>query len=297
MLRAIWEILQDAYDRFYADDGFPNSGNIAYCMILAVFPFLIFVFSLTGFFVDEQMAQQAIDSLVHTVPAEIIGPLEQEISNLLTGTRHDLLTISGAITLWTASRGIESLRNGLNRAYRLSEDRPAWFRIAQDLLFVVAGALVAIMLALTLVFAPSLWAVAVGYMPALGVLSVELHVLRYMVGIGLLIIALVAGHKFLPARSLPLAVLWPGIFLTMVMWLIAAIGYSVYLANFANFAGLYAGLGGIFAALIFLYISAAIFQFGGEINRAMYARRNLGKELPGDPEAMKKADTPDETAS
>lgn len=297
MLRAIWDVLQDAYARFYADDGFPNSGNIAYCIILAIFPFLIFVFSLTGFFVDEKMAGQAIDSLLHTVPAELIRPLESEIKNLLTGTRHDLLTVSGAITLWTASRGIESLRNGLNRAYRLTESRAFWLRIVQDLLFVVIGAMVAITLALTLVFAPAIWAVSVGYMPALKVLSVELDVLRYVVGVGLLVIALIAGHKLLPARSLPLAVLWPGILLTMIMWLIAAIGYSVYLANFANFAGLYAGLGGLFAALIFLYISAAIFQFGGEINRAMYARRNLGRELPGDPEAMKKTDKQDEAAS
>ena len=297
MLVAVWEILQDAYARFHADDGFPNSGNIAYCIILAIFPFLIFVFSLTGLFVSEEMANQAIDSLVHTVPSEIIKPLEQEITNLLTGTRRDLLTLSGAITLWTASRGIESLRNGLNRAYRLTESRPVWLRIVQDLLFVVVGAVVAIVLALTLVVGPALWAIVVSYVPAFKLLTLELEVLRYMVGVGLLVIALIVGHKFLPARSLPLSVLWPGILLTMVMWLIAAIGYSVYLANFANFAGLYAGLGGVFAALIFLYISAAIFQFGGEINRAMYARRNLGRELPGDPEAMKKTDQDDEAAS
>lgn len=297
MLRAIWDVLQDAYARFYADDGFPNSGNIAYCVILAIFPFLIFVFSLTGFFVDAEMAAQAIDGLLHTVPAELIGPLEAEIKNLLTGTRHDLLTLSGAITLWTASRGIESLRTGLNRAYRLVESRPMWLRIVQDLLFVVVGALTAIILALTLVFAPALWALTVSYIPAFEVLSLKLDALRYMVGIGLLLIALIAGHKLLPARSLPLNVLWPGIFLTMVMWLIAAIGYSIYLANFANFAGLYAGLGGVFAALIFLYISAAIFQFGGEINRVMYARRNLGEELPGDPAAMEKTEPDDETAS
>lgn len=297
MLRAIWEVLQDAYARFYADDGFPNSGNIAYCIILAIFPFLIFVFSLTGLFVDVKMAEQAIDSLLHTVPNELVGPLEAEIKNLLTGTRHDLLTVSGAITLWTASRGIESLRNGLNRAYRLTESRAFWLRIVQDLLFVVIGALVAIVLALTLVFAPAIWAVTVAYVPALNVISLKLDLLRYAVGVGLLLIALIAGHKLLPARSLPLAVLWPGIALTMAMWLIAAIGYSVYLANFANFAGLYAGLGGLFAALIFLYISAAIFQFGGEINRAMYARRNRGRELPGDPEAIKKIEQEDEAAS
>lgn len=293
MLRAIWDILQDAYGRFYADDGFPNSGNIAYCVILAIFPFLIFVFSVTGLIVDERMAQRAVDGLVHTVPPALIGPLEDEIKKLLTETRRDLLTVSGFITLWTASRGIESLRTGLNRAYRLTETRPVWLRIVQDLTFVVAGALIAIVLAFTLVFAPALWSLTLDYVPALNVVSVEVEVLRYVVGVSLLTIALVAGHKLLPARSLPLSVLWPGILLTMVMWLIAAIGYSIYLANFANFASLYAGLGGVFAALIFLYISAAIFQFGGEINRVMYARRHLGQELPGDVGVLQKADEPE----
>ena len=144
MLKTIWDVLVDAYDRFYADDGFPNSGNIAYCIILAVFPFLIFLFSLTGFFVDARMANHAVDQLIHIVPAEIIAPLEGEIKTLLTEARHDLLTISGFFTLWTASRGIESLRNGLNRAYRLTESRPIWWRILQDLLFVVGGAIVAL---------------------------------------------------------------------------------------------------------------------------------------------------------
>ncbi|MEM7428533.1 MAG: YihY/virulence factor BrkB family protein [Pseudomonadota bacterium] len=280
MLKRVWDVLEDAYARFYADDGFPNSGNIAYCIILAIFPFLIFLFALTGIFVDDAMAARAVDQLLKIVPAEILAPLESEIKALLTETRHDLLTISGLFTLWAASRGVESLRNGLNRAYRLTESRPAWLRMIQDLLFVIIGAVTAIILALTIVFAPAVWSLVIRYVPALDALSVPLEVLRFIVGISLLVIALIAGHKFLPARSLPLRILWPGIALTMVLWLVTAIGYSIYLANFAHFASLYAGLGGLFAALIFLYISAAIFQFGGEINRAMYARRNAGRELP-----------------
>ena len=157
MLKTIWDVLEDAYARFYADDGFPNSGNIAYCIILAVFPFLIFLFSLTGFFVDADMANQAVDQLISIIPAEIIRPLEAEIKSLLTETRHDLLTISGFFTLWTASRGIESLRNGLNRAYRLTETRPLWWRIIQDLLFVVGGAIVALVLTLTILAVPTIW--------------------------------------------------------------------------------------------------------------------------------------------
>ena len=281
MLKSTWEVLKDAYHRFYADDGFPNSGNIAYCVILAVFPFLIFLFSLTGFFVDDDMANSAVNQLIHIIPAEIIEPLEGEIKKLLTEARHDLLTISGFFTLWTASRGIESLRNALNRAYRLTETRPVWWRVVQYFLFVIFGAAISLALAVTIAAVPTIWSAISGAEPGTASSTdAPREVLRFVIGVTLLTTALIAGHKFLPARALPLRLLWPGILLTMVLWIAAGMGYSIYLANFAHFASLYAGLGGLFAALIFIYISAAIFQFGGEINRAMYARRNAGREMP-----------------
>ncbi len=282
MLSTIWSVLKDAYRRFYADDGFPNSGNIAYCVMLAIFPFLIFIFALAAFFVDETLAQQAVDMLLEIAPHEIVKPLVPNIKQLLTAQRSDLLTISGLITIWTSSRGVESLRTGLNRAYRFYEDRPIWLRVFQDMMIVVCGAVLSLALALTMIFAPAIWAVVVSYVPALGEFTLKFELLRYLAGFVLLTVGLVGGHLLLPSRRLPLAVLWPGIVLTMIAWLIIAAGYSVYLARFAYFASLYASLGGLFAALIFLYLSAAIFQYGGEINRAVYARRNPGRSISSD---------------
>jgi membrane protein len=282
MLSTIWDVLNDAYQRFYADDGFPNSGNIAYCVMLAIFPFLIFVFALAAFFVDEALAQKAVDTLLDIAPHEIVKPLIPNIKELLTGQRSDLLTISGLITIWTSSRGVESLRTGLNRAYRFYEDRPFWLRVIQDMAIVVCGAALSLGLALTMVFAPAIWTLLVAYIPALGDFTFKFELVRYFAGFVLLTVGLVGGHLLLPSRRLPLAALWPGIVLTMITWLIIAAGYSLYLARFAYFASLYAGLGGLFAALIFLYLSAAIFQFGGEINRAVYARRNPGRNINSD---------------
>ncbi len=282
MLETVWDILKDAYDRFYKDDGFPNSGNIAYCIILALFPFLIFLFSATSFFGDAALAEGVIGALLQVAPAELVNPLRGEITSLLTGQRRDLLTISGLFTIWTSSRGVESLRTGLNRAYRFTETRAWWVRALHDIVIVICGAVIAIALALTIVFAPTLWSLAVARVPQLGSAQVTFDFLRYVVGFCLLLIGLVGGHVFLPARRLPLSVLWPGIMITLVFWFIIAVAYSYYLSQFAYFTTLYAGLGGLFAALIFLYFSAAIFQFGGEINRAMYAHRNLGFELPRD---------------
>jgi len=77
----------------------------------------------------------------------------------------------------------------------------------------------------------------------------------------------------LPAQRHPLRELWPGIAVTMVLWLGAAQGYAEYLSTFSTIAIMYAGLAGIIIARIFLYLSGALPIWGGEINQVLIARR------------------------
>jgi membrane protein len=57
--------------------------------------------------------------------------------------------------------------------------------------------------------------------------------------------------------------------LTLVAWVASAITFASYLSNFANYFSTYAGLASIVIALVFLYILAAIFIVGAEINAAI----------------------------
>jgi membrane protein len=66
-----------------------------------------------------------------------------------------------------------------------------------------------------------------------------------------------------------LARLWPGILLTLVLWILVASGFTFYLESFANYTATYAGLAGIMTALIFLYLMAVILIFGAEYNSAL----------------------------
>ena len=264
-----WNILVESYNHFHEDDGFPNSGNIAYCAILSIFPFIIFVFAIISLIGDEELAQTLIDSLLTTVPNELIDPLRGEITTLLTGQRRDLLTVSGLITIWTASRGVESLRNALNKAYRCEETRQWWVRVIQDFVIVVLGAIMVLLVSFSLVFSPVMWATAQNWIPHLSEFDFHFDIVRLTIGIIASFLALIAGHMFLPAKNIPLRKLMPGVAFSMALWLIMAFSYAYYLEHFAYFSSLYAGLSGLFAALIFIYLSATIFQFGGEINQVV----------------------------
>ena len=273
MIAAAREIFVEAFTRLREADGLALAGNIAFCMILALFPFLILLTALAGFLGNEDLAETVVDYLLSVLPEELATPVSPEIHTILTAQRTDLLTLSVAMTLWTSSGAVESVRVGLNRAYGYTETRPFWLLLLQDVAFVIGGAVVLLVLATLIVFGPVLWEQAVRFFPAIDRFSTWFHLLRYPVSIMLTAVALVSAHLFLPVRRHPLRELWPGIALTIMLWLGAAQGYAVYLSNFSTIAIMYAGLTGIIIALIFLYFSGALLIWGGEINQVLIARK------------------------
>jgi len=63
---------------------------------------------------------------------------------------------------------------------------------------------------------------------------------------------------------------WPGIVATLALWLIAGFAFGRYLNSFSSaYVTYYAGLASAMTALVFLYFSASIFIYGGELNAAI----------------------------
>ena len=86
----------------------------------------------------------------------------------------------------------------------------------------------------------------------------------------MLVVALVVVHKWLPAGRRRMSEIAPGVVVTLLMWLAGGIGFGRYLAEFAtNYVTTYAGLASAMIALVFLYWTACIFIYGGELNAAI----------------------------
>lgn len=265
-------LIIDVYNRFADDDGFPLAGNIAFSSLLALFPFLIFLTSIAGFFGNQQLAETVVDYLLSVAPPDLVKPFTKDIHAILTVPDRSVLAISIAVTLYSAASGVESIRVGLNRAYGYTETRIFPFRFIQNVAFVIGGTVVLIALAFLIVFGPLWWAVAEKWLPWLEHVHPLFNLVRYPVGLGLMFIALVLGHKFLPVKRHAIREIMPGITTTILLWLLAAWTYADYITHFSRIQVMYAGLGNVVIALIFLYISALVIILGGEINQALIAR-------------------------
>jgi membrane protein len=261
----------DAYFRFLADDGWAIASHIALSALMALFPFIIVVTTFAASsFGSKELADEVATLLLEAWPDTVAAPIAREIHNVLTTTRGDVLTASAVFSVYFASSGIESLRIGLNRAYGVLETRN-WFLLRLESIgYVLIAAVALLALAFLIVLGPLIFSTAVKYAPALSPLEWNFTVARYAVTSAVLVVALVIAHKWLPAERRRLIDILPGIVTTLVMWLAASILFGRYLANFAyTYVTYYAGLASVMIALVYLYLTASIFVYGGELNAAI----------------------------
>jgi membrane protein len=273
IVRLCYRVAMDAFYRFNANDGWATASHIALSALMALFPFLIVVTALAGFFGTKELADEAAQILLEAWPTQVATPISAEIRNVLTVARGDVLTIGMALAIFFASSGIESLRIGLNRAYGIVERRSWWLLRLESIGYVLIAAVALLVLAFLVVLAPLIFATAVRYMPWLAPLSPMFNFLRLAVAAVVIVVALLIAHKWLPAGRRRLSEIWPGIIATMALWLVAGEIFGDYLSGFAyTYVTYYAGLASAMIALVFLYLTASIFIYGGELN-AVIAKR------------------------
>ncbi len=274
LLRQCYAVLADAYETFLLDDGWAIASHIALSTLMSLFPFLIFITALTGFLGTQQLADQVAGLLLEVWPKEVAGPIAVEITNVVTSAHGGLLTIGVLLALFFSSSGIESLRIGLNRAYGETEMRPWWLLRLETIGYVLIGAAGLIALAFLIVLGPFLVRTGIRYAPLLAPVEGTLTFWRFAIAIAVLIVALVVAHKWLPAGRRRMVDIAPGIVFTLLMWIFLGVVFGRYLAEFAGtYVSTYAGLASAMVALVFLYWTAAIFVYGGELNHAIWKAR------------------------
>ncbi len=265
----VFALFTKALKRLFADEAIPLAGNISFRIIFSIFPFLIFLTTLAGFFGSEALAEQIVNFLLSVAPAQLVKPLSSEIHAILTVPRTGLLSISALLTIWSAMGGVDSVRVGLNRAYDLQDTRPIWYLYLQNVLIIIGAAILLLIVALLIVVYPVAFNVIATYAPSQLANFASLDHLRYPIAMLLLFSGLLFAHRILPAQSLPFRHLLPGVSLTVLVWIGLSAAFSLYLQNFNSFASTYASLSGLFAAMFFIYQAALVLIFGGEVNRVI----------------------------
>jgi membrane protein len=274
-IRYIFHVGIDAFYTFLADDGWAIASHIALSTLMALFPFLIVLTSLAGFFGSKELADQAASLLLQVWPRQVADSLSGEIHDVLTTTRGDILTIGAVLAVYFASNGVEALRVALNRAYAVIEPRRWYWLRLESIGYTLVAAFTSLAMAFLIVLGPLMIEGARRHIPIIVETNENLlGIARYSVTILALVVALFVLHAWLPSGRRSFSQILPGIVFTLLASLISGTVFGQYLARFANnYVTMYAGLASVIIALVFLYFLAAIFVYGGELNAAIIKSR------------------------
>jgi len=243
------------------------AAGVAFYTLLALFPAIIAGVSIYGLVADPETVRSQIDKLTQMLSPETATILSQQIKQVTSGAGGalGLATVIGILTaLWSASSGMKALITGVNLAYDEGESRK-FVKLRGLSLLLTLGAMVLLAVA---------GATIVGFPPIADNLPTALQwvlgVLRFVVLAVLLVLGLAALYRYAPDRDEPkwTWVSW-GSGVATVLWILASIGFSIYVNSFGNYNKTYGALAGIIILMFWLYLTAVIVLVGAELNTEM----------------------------
>ena len=132
-LKAIWaeyeehyvlcRIISILYQKIFQFDIDVRAAAVAYNFTLAVFPTIIFLFSLLPYMPIEHLDLKMIGFLKGTMPKNLQGDLTELISEIVNKKRGGVLSFGFIFALFASTSGIMALIRSFNLTYKTNENR------------------------------------------------------------------------------------------------------------------------------------------------------------------------------
>lgn len=267
----VYSFLKELFQKIKNDDVQGISAQLTYYLILSLFPFLIFIMTLIGY--ANISLENKIQQLEQIMPEEAVSIIEEILQDVSEGRSQALLSFGMLATLWAASKGVNAIIKGLNRAYDIDENRVFWK--VRGIAFLATLFIGFVVLLSILLLVLGSWLKTQVFL--LADLPYGLQklwdLLQYAVPLFVMFVVFTLLYWIAPSRRLRLKEVMPGAFFSTIGWITTSVLFSVYVNQFSDFTKTYGSLGGVMILLIWLYISSIIILAGGEINAILRNRR------------------------
>lgn len=252
-----------------------HAAGTCYFLMLSVFPLLVLLLALLRY--TGLQVQTLTDLVSGFLPAALMPAAKRLIVSTYQNTSGLVVGISAITALWSSSRGIHSLRRGLNAIYRVEENRGYLVTRGISILYTVLFILMLLATLVLNVFGTTLlsWFPLQDY--------VLLQFLWDIIDMRFLVMLLLQTGLFTAMfMALPSGrhnSFWgslPGALLSSAGWLVFSDLFSIYVENFSGYANIYGSVYALALSMLWLYFCISIVFYGGVLNYYL-ARRKKSK--------------------
>lgn len=268
--------LKRLYTRINQHDLFARCAQLSYYFLLALFPLLVFLVTLLGYFAEagSLLRNSLLGYLGQVMPYSAITLVHSTLDEINDARGGGKLSFSLLAALWVASSGMGAISDTLNIAYDVRETRP-WWRVRLISIALTVAFTVFIMAALVIVLyggkiGDSI-AASLGYSVAF---AIAWRLLQWPIVLLFVFLTFETIYCFAPNLPRRPWRWWtPGGVFAVLLWLIISFGFRLYLHFFNSYSRTYGSLGAVIVLMLWFYLTGMAVLLGGEIN----------SELEGEP--------------
>ena len=249
-----------------------HSAYTCFFLVLSLFPGLLLLLGTLRYTSLE--VSDLMDLVEGFLPQSLLPTVRALITASYRHSSKTVVTISVLGTLYSASRGMFGIRNGLDAIYTPGKRHSYLRRRGISVLYNISFILV-LLLTLVLYLAGTalldyLWMTTD---PAIMVL-LQLVDLRALLLLIMQAIVFTLMYALLPGQRNRLRSSFPGALFAAQGWMVFSQLFSTYVENFGQYANIYGSVYALALGMLWLYFCISIFFYGAALNRYLTERRN-----------------------
>lgn len=248
-----------------------KASSLAYNFMLALFPAIIFLFTLIPFIPKRIGFQKQLMEFIQLIlPGDAYNAFEATLNEIVNKQNGGLLSFGFLLSLFFATNGVHSLMMAFNKSSLIIETR-TWFK--QRLIAVVLTVLIAfsVIVCITAMF---IGEYALNYIN--NHLDIEGNFIKYMIQLTrwsllgvLYFVTISILYRYGPAHAKKWHFFSAGSCLATILAFLTILGFSFYINNFSSYNKVYGSISVLIVLMIWLYLNSLILLIGFELNASV----------------------------
>lgn len=247
-----------------------RASAISFDFFLALFPSILFFFTIIPFVPIEDFQPQLLQTLEDVIPHTLWTHVSSTLEDIIIRPRSDLLSIGFILAMYFSTNGINSIIDGFNSTYHGIESR-SWIRqrfVALFLVFIFSF-LIIIAISLQIVGSYVMRFLVDGGLLTNNFTIVVIQAVRWILIIATFLSTISFMYYFAPAKRKVFRFISAGSTLATLLIILTTYGFNYYIENFGRYNALYGSIGTLLVFLLWVYFNSNILLIGFELNASI----------------------------
>lgn len=248
-----------------------KASSLAYNFMLAIFPAIIFLFTLIPYIPISNFQDQLLSLVEMVLPNNAFLAVQSTLEDIVKNQNGGLLSFGFLSTLFFATNGVHSLMLAFNKSSLVTENR-TWLKqrwVAVQLTFLIALTL-SISLAI-ITFSEYFFGILRSEITLINrnfwIFLIDLA--RWSILISLYFVTISLLYRFGPATVKKPKFFSPGSWLATILAILTFWGFAYYINRFGTYNKIYGSIGTLIVMMIWMYINSLIILIGFEFNASI----------------------------